>query len=99
MHKSMLLVSFIIIVKVGIVQMEKVNDQMGQSRSVWRDDILIVRLAEEGVTRTSWCLFSHRSFDELDYRENLEIDHYFIYLIYIVLIYLFAAVVNALALT
>src|SRR6218665_3302829 len=29
-------------VKVGVVQVEKVNDQMGQGRSVCRDDILIL---------------------------------------------------------
>src|SRR6218665_3901112 len=29
-------------VKMGVVQMEKVNDQMGQGRSVHRDDILIL---------------------------------------------------------
>src|SRR6218665_3822069 len=29
-------------VKVGVVQVEKVNDQMGQGRSVCRDEILIL---------------------------------------------------------
>jgi len=29
-----------IAVKVGVVQMGRVNDQMGQGRSVWREDIL-----------------------------------------------------------
>ena len=36
-------------VKVGVVQVEKVNDQMSQSRRVLRDDILILS-GRSGVT-------------------------------------------------
>ena len=32
-----------VVVKVDVVQMKRVNDQMGQGRSVWRDEILILK--------------------------------------------------------
>ena len=35
-------------IKVGVIQLEKVNAQMGQSRSVWRDETLILSGRPDG---------------------------------------------------
>ena len=43
-------------VKLGVVQMEKVNNQMGQGRSVWKDEILILSERPGVTNRGSGCL-------------------------------------------